>query len=160
MTVQYTNELTPEILARMAESPFTSESLARMSDEARTLIEEQEEFELMHPVKAIYRVAVTGSLTERGGVVKAAWNGSETELQDGTKVSIALVGDEVVYADGTKASIVTGSGKDITRNGCEIALVDSLLSNGDRIISTPQVTGMLVEREGVPMGEMFLAEGV
>lgn len=45
-------------------------------------------------------------------------------------------------------------------NGGEIELVDSLLSNGDQIISTPQATGMLVERDGVPMGASFLAEGV
>lgn len=160
MTQQYTNELTPEILAGMGQSPFTPEQLAVMGNEGRARIEEQKTFCLTHPVKAIYRIAVDGSLTQRGGVVRAAWNGAEIGLTDGRRVNIALEGDEVVYSDGTTARIVTGSGKDIAKDGRGIALVDSMLSNGDRIISTPQSANMLVERDGVPMGEEFLAEGV
>ncbi|PCR16490.1 hypothetical protein CQA65_29450, partial [Klebsiella pneumoniae] len=67
MEKQYTNELTAEILAGMDQSPFTPEQLAAMSDEARALIEEQEAFCHAHPVTTIYRLAVAGCLTRRGG---------------------------------------------------------------------------------------------
>ena len=68
MNTQYTNELTPAILAGMDISPFTAEQLAAMTDEARELIEEQKAFCRAHPVTAIYRLAVAGCLTRRGGV--------------------------------------------------------------------------------------------
>lgn len=35
MTLQFTNELTPALLAAMDQSPFTAEQLAEMSSEAR-----------------------------------------------------------------------------------------------------------------------------
>lgn len=80
---------------------------------------------------------MTGALTQCGGVVRAAWNGAEIELDGGQKVNIALVGDDVVYPDGATARIVTGSGSKFQKSGQSIVLVGSRLSNDDVIISTP-----------------------
>lgn len=159
MNTQYTNTLTPEFKASLERPYFSAEQKATMPDDGRFHVEEQETFLREHPVTAIYRIAVEGSLTQRGGVVRAVWNGSEIGLKDGRRVNIALEGDEVVYPDGSTASIITGSGKSIQKNGRGIALVGSRLSNGDQIVSTPQSSGTLVEREGVPMGDDFLTEG-
>lgn len=160
MTQQYTNELTPELAALLARPPFSAEKKAAMSDGARQAVEEQEAFMREHPVVAIYRIAVDGALTQRGGVVRAAWNGAEIELDGGQKVNIALVGDEVVYPDGTTARIVTGSGSKFQKGDQSIALVGSRLSNGDVIISTPQAGSTLNELKGLPVDADFLpAEG-
>lgn len=156
MEQQYTNELTPELAASLARPPFSAEKKAGMSDGARQTVEEQEAFLIEYPVVAIYRIAVDGALTQRGGVVRAAWNGSEIALEDGYKVNIALVGDEVVYPDGTNARIVTGSGSRFRKGEQSIALVGSRLSNGDVIISTPQAGCMLNELKGLPMDDDFL----
>lgn len=160
MEQQYTNELTPELAASLARPPFSAEKKAGMSEGARQTVEEQEAFLLEHPVVAIYRIAVDGALTQRGGVVRAAWNGSEIALEDGHRVNVALDGDEVVYPDGTTARIVTGSGSKFQKSGQSIALVGSRLSNGDVIISTPQAGCSLNELKGLPMDADFLpAEG-
>ncbi|MCF8579611.1 PAAR domain-containing protein [Enterobacter ludwigii] len=160
MSQQYPNELTPELAASLARPPFSAEKKAAMSDGARQTLEEQEAFLREHPVVSIYRIAVDGALTQRDGVVHAAWNGAEIELDGGQKVNIALVGDEVVYPDGTTARIVTGSGSKFQKGGQSIALVGSRLSNGDVIISTPQAGCTLNELTGLPIDTDFLpAEG-
>lgn len=160
MPQQYTNELTSELSASLARSPFSAEKKATMSDASRKVVEEQEAFMREHPVVAIYRIAVDGALTQRGGVVRATWNGAEIELKGGQKVNIALVGDEVVYPDGITARIVTGSGSKFQKGDQSIALVGSRLSNGDVIISTPQAGSTLNELKGLPMDADFLpAEG-
>lgn len=160
MEPQYTNVLTPELATLLARPPFSTEKKAGMPEGARQTVEEQEAFLLEHPVVAIYRIAVDGTLTHRGGVVRAAWNGSEIAPEDGQKVSVALEGDEVVYPDGTTARIVTGSGAKFQKGGKSIALVGSRLSNGDVIISTPQAGCTLNELKGLPMDADFLpAEG-
>jgi hypothetical protein len=82
MDRQYNNELTPEVLATMDQSPFTAEQLSGMNDETRALISEQQEYYRQHPVNTIYRIAVDGSLT-RDGTVRATYNGNEIELSDG-----------------------------------------------------------------------------
>lgn len=160
MSQQYTNEMTPELAASLARPPFSAEKKAAMSDGARLTVEAQEAFMREHPVVAIYRIAVDGALTQRGGVVRAAWNGAEIELDDGQKANIALVGDEVIYPDGSTARIVIGSGSKFRKGEQSIALVGSLLSNGDVIISTPQEGCTLNELKGLPMDADFLpAEG-
>lgn len=156
MSQQYTNELTPELAASLARPPFSAEKKAAMSDGARQTVEEQEAFMREHPVVAIYRIAVDGALTQRGGVVRAAWNGAEIELDGGLKVNVALVGDKVLYPDGTTARIVTGSGSKFQKGEQSIALVGSRLSNGDVIISTPQAGSMLNELKGLPVDADFL----
>jgi hypothetical protein len=57
-----------------------------------------------------------------------------------------------VYADGSTARIVTGAGE----GNSHVALVGSVLSNGDEIINTPQGALLLIAREGVPMADDFL----
>ncbi|HDJ1442316.1 TPA: hypothetical protein PPN70_004781 [Serratia rubidaea] len=163
MSQQYTNELTPEILDGMDHSPFTSEQLAEMSGEARALIEEQEAFCRVHPVTAIYRIAVAGCLTDRGGIGDEfnpnPEEGSKIRLENGQWVSVLTEDCTVTYPDGSSARIVSSAGSQHAYEGRGIALVGSLLSNGDRIISTPQSASMLIERDGVPMGEDFLTTG-
>ena len=58
----------------------------------------------------------------------------------------------VLYADGSTAQIITGAGQDNN----DVALVGSMLSNGDEIINTPQGGYVFIAREGVSMGEDFL----
>ena len=157
MKSQYTNELTPELLATMDQSPFTAEQLAGMDDKARVLIEEQQAYCRQRPVNAIYRIAVDGSLTREGGTVRAAWNGNEIELSDGRKVNVALEGDEAVYPDGSTAKIVTSAGYVSKVHDRGVALVGSLLDNGDEIISTLSNGPMIVRREGETMPEGFLS---
>lgn len=156
MDRQYTNELTPELLVTMEQSPFTAEELAGMDNETRALISDQQEYCRQHPVNAIYRIAVDGSFTREGGTVRAAYNGNEIELSDGRKVNIALVGDDVVYPDGRTAKIVTGAGKMSEVNGRGVALVNSCLDNGDEIISTLCDGPMIVGRKGEKIPEDFL----
>ncbi|MEE9658958.1 hypothetical protein [Enterobacter cloacae complex sp. CARB60] len=52
MNQQYTNELTPEIKAQQAKSPFSAEEIVAMDDGARAIIAEGKELERKHPVKA------------------------------------------------------------------------------------------------------------
>lgn len=94
---QYTNELTPEMLAAFDESPFTAEQLAAMNDEARSLIEKQNAYNLAHPVTAAYLNATEGSLTRNGGKVFSEYNGRQIKLDDGTMLNVSRVGDEVRY---------------------------------------------------------------
>lgn len=160
MEQQYTNKLAPELAASLARPPFPTEKKAGVSDGARQTVEEQEAFMREHPVVVIYRIAVDGALTQRGWGGRAAWNGSEIELDGGQKVNIVLVGDEVVYPDGTTARIVIGSGSKFQKSGQSIALVGSRLSNGDVIVSTPQAGCTLNKMKGLPVDADFLpAEG-
>lgn len=156
MDNQYTNELTPEILAEMDRSAFTSEQLAEMDDEARKLITEQDEYLRQHPVTAIWRQAVVGSLTRDGGKVSSASSGGKVITSSGEFAEFALVGDEVIYPDGSTAHIVSGSGSSISSNGKGYALVGSHLSNGDEIISTPQNYTVLCCHAGEMMAADFL----
>ncbi|WP_063434582.1 hypothetical protein [Enterobacter kobei] len=150
---QYTNKLTPEMLAAFDESPFTAEQLAGMNDEARSLIEKQNAYNLAHPVTAAYLIATEGSLTRNGGTVISEYNGQQIEIEDGTRLNVSLVGDEVRYPDGTTAKISTGVSNTSGDSG---ALVGSLLDNGDEIISSPQNAGRKVVRAGESLPENFL----
>ncbi|MFE8049636.1 PAAR domain-containing protein [Brenneria goodwinii] len=156
MNNQYTNALTPEILAEMAESPFTAEQLAKMDDEALRVIEEQTAYNLQHPVNAIFRLATEGSLTRKGGVVRAVYSGLEIELEDGSRVNVAREGDEAVYPDGGTARIISGAGKASQYQERSVALVGSALDNGDEIVSTPQASCYKVTRAGIAPEEDFL----
>ncbi|MGC0864386.1 hypothetical protein [Pantoea agglomerans] len=68
-------------------------------------------------------------------------------------------GCAVSYPDGSKARIISSAGSGYTWEDGGIALVGSELDNGDVIISTPQSSGMLVGRKGVPVPEDFLTVG-
>lgn len=150
---QYTNELTAEMLAAFDQSPFTAEQLAGMNDEARSLIEKQNTFNLTHPVTAAYLIATEGSLTRDGGTVFSEYSGQQIETECGKRINVSRVGDEVRYPDGTTAKISTGVGN---TSGDSAALVGSLLDNGDEIISSPQNAGRRVVRAGESLPENFL----
>lgn len=150
---QYTNDLTPEMLAVFDESPFTAEQLAGMNDEARSLIEKQNAYNLAHPVTAAYLIATEGSLTRDGGTVFSEYNGQQIETECGKRLNVSRVGDEVRYPDGTTAKINTGVGN---TSGDSAALVGSSLDNGDEIISSPQGSVRRVVRAGESLPENFL----
>ncbi|POT55758.1 hypothetical protein C3432_22295 [Citrobacter amalonaticus] len=161
MTQQYTNELTPEALAGLDKSPFTPEQLADMNDEARALIEAQEEYCRQHPVTRIYRIAVAGCLTRRGGVGDEfnpnPQEGHKIALDNGQFASVLTEGCTMTYPDGTQARIVSCAGSQFTGgDGKGMALVNSLLDNGDEIISTPQGYAILTDRAGESMPDDFL----
>lgn len=73
-------------------------------------------------------------------------------LEDGQQVRAAQKGDYVMYANGSTAQIVTASGQ----GNSHLALVGSVLSNGDEIINTPQAGLLFYDREGVQRAEDFL----
>ena len=150
---QYTNELTAEMLAAFDKSPFTAKQLAGMNDDARSLIEKQNAYNLAHPVTAAYLIATEGSLTSNGGKVFSKYNGQQIKLDDGTMLNVSRVGDEVRYPDGTTAEIANGAGN---IPGESLALVGSSLDNGDVIISCPQNAGRRVVRAGESLPENFL----
>ena len=157
MEMQFTNELNQELLDVINTPPFTAEQLAEMDESARAVVEEQAAFARQHPVIAIYRLAVPGSLTARGGKVTKASSTGKVTLENGTEAAFALEQDEVTYADGSTAKIVTSAGQQFCEGNRGFALVGSMLDNGDKIISTPQGSCYLVARKDVPMAEDFLA---
>ncbi|WP_223461542.1 MULTISPECIES: hypothetical protein [unclassified Pseudomonas] len=148
----YTNEVSPEFLCLLDDSPFTEEQLARFDDEDMTIIHQQQAYAEAHPPCAIYRVATQGSQTRDGGVIQQAVAPLTFTLDNGQKVTAAQKGDYVVYADGGTAQIVTGAGQ----GNNDLALVGSRLCNGDEIINTLQGGYLFVVREGVSMAEDFL----
>ena len=154
----YTNEVSPEFLYSLDDSPFTEEQLGGFGDEVMAIIHQQQVYAEEHPPRAIYRVATEGSQTRDGGVIQQAGAPLAFTLDSGQKVNAAQKGDYVVYADGAKAQIVTGAGQE----NSHLALVGSRLCNGDEIINTLQDGFSFVMREGVSMAEDFLPsiEGV
>lgn len=162
MQQQYNNELTPEVLAGLDVSPFSPEDIASMNSDARETVMAQAEYCRQHPVSDIYRVAVAGCITRRGGVGDEINHnpaeGDKLQLANGQWVSILTEGCTVSYSDGSKAKIVSSAGAKYTSvNGRGIALVGSQLDNGDEIIGTPQDIYVLLSRNGVSMPQDFLS---
>lgn len=159
MKTQYTNELTSELKASLDCPYFSPEQKSGMDKNARQQVEANEIFFRDHPVIAVYRIATEGSLSRQGGMIKQGNSGQSIQLSDGHKAQSAQTGDSVVYEDGSTAIIVTGAGKAMHDNqGRSVALVGSRLSNGDEIVSSPQATALIVQREGVPLCDDFLKE--
>lgn len=154
--VLYTNETTPKLLSEIDKPVFTDEQLTSFNEDAREHIRQQEAYCRAHPPVAIWRHATVGSLTRDGGVVSSGSSEGEIMTSNGEFARMALVGDEVTYPDGSTALIVSGSGSSISHNEKGYALVGSQLSNGDKIIITPQSVGLLVGRDGVAMPDDFL----
>ncbi|WP_343437098.1 PAAR domain-containing protein [Enterobacter roggenkampii] len=148
---QYTNEITPELRESSSQPPYDEELLSLCDDKTRKELEEINEQYLSRPLAHIFRFAVVGSLTRRGGVIRHA-SGSATT----GGLQVARVGDKVVYSDGSEATIISGAGKARIMQGASAALVGSMLDNGDEIISTPQSRSRLVFREGDTLPEGFL----
>lgn len=156
---QYNNDLTPKILASFDKPVFSDEKVAEMGQEWQELITKQQTELKQHPVIDIYRIAVEGSLIRDGGILKTATSTSEVEISTGQKLRVAQTRDTVVYPDGTEATIISGAREAAHNNaGRSIALVGSRLSNGNEITSTPQGTGILVLRRGIPAAKGFLVD--
>jgi hypothetical protein len=148
----YTNEVSAEFLRRQDNPYFTEQQLAQFNEQAQATVRQQQAYVDTHPAIAIFRCATEGSQTRNGGVIQQATAPQEFELENGQLVRAARKGDYVMYADGSTAQIVTGAGQ----ANSDVALVGSLLSNGDEIINTPQSACVFVAREGVPMAKDFL----
>ncbi|MCQ3031471.1 hypothetical protein NLO88_12460 [Pseudomonas syringae] len=148
----YTNELTPELLRSLDVSPFSEQQLAELNEEALNCIREQQAYRKAHPPVAIYRFATEGSQTRDGGVIEQTESAMTIEVNNGQQVRVAHKGDYAVYPDGRRAQIVTGAGCE----NSDIALVGSVLSNGDKIINTPQHIALFLQRDGEPLEEDFL----
>lgn len=160
MTKQYNNELTPELLAQLNKPSHTPEQLAALPEEAQKIILKQQEYDSLHPVKAIYRFAVEGSLTRDGGVIRTGTTKMTIIDECGKERRIAQTQDVALYPDGSTATITNGAGKEsYNGEGQSYALVGSQLSNGDEIISTPQHRTLLAIREGYQLPDDFLVEG-
>ncbi|PLR29591.1 hypothetical protein [Chimaeribacter arupi] len=160
MPQHYTNALTPALVASINEPVFTAAQRAEMNDDARALIATQEAFHRAHPVTAIYRLAVAGSLTRRGGVADEfnpdPEQGYKIRLEHGQWVSVLTEGCTVTYPDGSSARIISSAGSLHAYQDRGVALVGSRLDNGDEIISTPQGSCYLIAQQGVPMPDDFL----
>ena len=154
---QFTNEATQQMLADFDKSPFSDADLAAMDVDARQIIEQNAERDRQHPVTAIWRVAVEGSLTARGGIVTAVDSARVMDLGNGQMVKIAVEGDAVTYTDGSSARIVSSAGQKATHFEKGLALVGSVLDNGDEIVSTPQDRLVLLSRKGMAEAPDFLA---
>lgn len=152
---QYTNELTPGLLADIVSTPVSYNDLAKL-DAPLAAIAEREAFARQHPVLAIWRIATEGSRTRDGGVVAHVNHDTKLLLDNGKFAGIALVGDIVTYGNGRTARIISGAGSMGMYRGSSFALVGSVLDNGDEIISTPQGHSYLVTREGIDPGADFL----
>lgn len=111
------------------------EQLQQMSQEDIEQTLKAEQLYFQHRPKTMYYIAVNGSKTKQGGLVKA----SATQGKIGD-LSIARIGDDVIYADGTVAKIISGAGKVCIVEGLSAALVGSQLDNGDEIIDSPNRT--------------------
>ncbi|APV37731.1 PAAR domain-containing protein [Acinetobacter soli] len=132
------------------------EQLQQMSQEDIEQTLKAERLYFQHRPKTMYYLAVNGSKTKQGGLVKA----SATQGKIGG-LSIARIGDEVIYADGTVAKIVSGAGKVCIVEGLSAALVGSQLDNGDEIEDSPNCTVAINIFKGEPLPDGFLIpEGV
>ncbi|MEI6983937.1 PAAR domain-containing protein, partial [Klebsiella pneumoniae] len=96
---QYTNEITPEINEAQSQPPYDEELLSLCDDKTRKELEEIKKQHLSRPLAHIFRFAVVGSLTRRGGVIRHASGGATTG-----GLQVARVGDKVVYADGSEST--------------------------------------------------------
>jgi uncharacterized Zn-binding protein involved in type VI secretion len=148
---KYTNELTEEIIKSCAQPPFTPEEIATFDESTQQEVLNLATRLATCPVKLIFRIATVGSLSRNGGIIqKASGNSTAGGLQ------VARVGDKVVYADGSEATIVSGAGTARVMQGASAALVESMLDNGDQIISTPQSSNKFVFRGGGTLPNGFL----
>ena len=148
----YTNEASPELLQTYQKLPFTEQQLSTFDEKALAIIERQQAHRKALPPIAIYRIAAQGSQTRNGGVIEQTTSPLKFKLPSGQHIRAARKGDHAVYPDGSTAQIVTTAGAGFEH----AALVGSFLSNGDEIINTPQGSGLLLERKGVPLAEDFL----
>lgn len=139
---QYTNEITLEIQESFSRRRYKNDLLVLCDNKNREELEKINKRNTNRPLAYIFRLAVVGSLTRNGGVIRHASGGSTAG-----GYQIARVGDKVLYADGSEAIIISGAGEARIMQGASAALVGSMLDNGDEIISTPQSSNKLVFHE-------------
>ncbi|CAH2812349.1 MAG: hypothetical protein CBCREVIR_3096 [Candidatus Burkholderia crenata] len=94
--------------------------------------------------------ATIGSLTKRGGRVTTASSGLKI-----AGLAIARANDVVSYPDGSEAVIIEEVGFAAVFGGRPLALVGSRLSNGDRIVETPQAGRDIIESFDKPIEGLF-----
>lgn len=86
----------------------------------------------------LWRFAVTGATTRQGGVLRKVTG--TFQIRD-TGRNAACTGDFIEYSDGTRAQIVTGVGLPDTPHFKPLAVVGSMLDNGDVITDSPHRNG-------------------
>ena len=148
----YTNDVSPEYLRKLDAPCFSEQELAQFDEQSQANIRLQRTYIDAHPAVAIFRCAAEGSQTRDGGVIQKGTAPVSFELEDGQTVRGACKGDYVLYVDGSTVPIITGAGQGHN----DLALVGSLLGNGDEIINTPQGGFSFVMRDGVLMADDFL----
>lgn len=94
-------------------------------------------------VKSVHPLAVEGSRTKRGGVVRVQEREDHIYFGEG-RHRLAHVGDEVVYPDGSVSCIVSGAGYGFAHRGFPAAIIGSEAENGDVIEWSPD-TGIAAE---------------
>ena len=90
------------------------------------------------PYPLCWRIALRGSTTARGGVLREPTGTWRIESGD---VSTGFIGDLVHYADGTTARITSGLVLKMNRGYAKLAYVGSTLDNGDTITDSPDRDG-------------------
>lgn len=90
------------------------------------------------PSPPSYRLAVRGSTTARGGVLREPTGTWEVSVALG---KAAVIGDLIHYADGSTARIVSGVGLADNRDFVPMAFVGSMLDNGDTITDSRERDG-------------------
>ncbi|MFV3308591.1 PAAR domain-containing protein [Pseudomonas sp. NY15181] len=148
----YTNEVTEEVLRELRKAPFTEEQLATFDPAVSEELRRNHAEMLSRPVMGIRRIVAEGSQSRLGGKVIKGTSGMTITLDGGVEVAVARKGDPVQYPDGSVSFIATGAGK----GHSNIALVGSLLDNGDEIINTSQSACLLVMYEGHVWDSDFL----
>jgi uncharacterized Zn-binding protein involved in type VI secretion len=81
-----------------------------------------------------YRFAVPGATSRLGGVLREATSDFGVS---GTHHNAAALGDFIEYEDGTRSQIITGIGLPDTPEFRALAVVGSVLANGDVINDSP-----------------------
>ncbi|HEM7137956.1 TPA: PAAR domain-containing protein [Acinetobacter baumannii] len=99
---------------------LTFQHLQTLNDDEVARLLEAENLYFKQKTRTVYYLAVNGSKTRDGGLVRASNNNYQIE-----GISIACVGDEVLYADGTTSKIISGAGEACVIAGKPAALVGS-----------------------------------
>ncbi|KRW39554.1 PAAR domain-containing protein (plasmid) [Acinetobacter baumannii] len=130
---------------------LTFQDLQNLTDDEKAQLLEAEQLYNQQKPKSIYYLAVNGSKTKNGGLVRTLSNKYQLE-----GVSIACVGDEVLYADGTSSKIISGAGDAYLIDGRPAALVGSRVENGDEIVDTTLFSHTIVLYDDQPKPPNFL----
>ncbi|MFV0662086.1 PAAR domain-containing protein [Denitromonas sp.] len=110
-----------------------------VAEDTKRLTAERPPDAITRPSRIRYPTATASSTTARGGRIFAT-SGIVT-----VGGRIALVGDLVRYPDGSEARIVSGAGEALRYRDRPVALIGSMLDNGD-IITGPAHHGLAVIR--------------